>query len=202
MSEPTLFHEGKSMSHGGYGEYLATDVIRHMYMGTDPDAADQGYAEVLEFPSPPKGKPKVVFHYFSTLTGHALFAFDTVAQAMRFKFDYQVSRLVAGERPTANYGHLMQKMERLGMRLPWFFCPRIKLIRIPNGMMQKEFSMLWLGTEIPTRGLTRGGYRVPCRAAKLAATDGKPEALAFWERKYSSMSDVDLIFNKEACREV
>ncbi len=213
METSKLFHAGELMPHGSYGEYIATDVIRHGYWGSDPDADDQGYYEVLEFPNPPEGKPKAVSHFFSTVTGHALVASESVVAAVGFVLSSHILAVIRKERPIP--GYLKERMELLGKKRPWFFCPYVRVTRIPPGITPWEVRRAWVGIVLPTMGRETGefrglrigaqncgGYRVAGGKALALLREYNKIAAERLEENFPNLGEAELIFSAEVCEEV
>lgn len=215
MFSPAVFRPGDIVSHGAYGEYALMGFKRHKYEGSDPDSADQGYAEVLEFPAPPEGRSKAVYHFYSISSGHTLVNFDSVENAMAFRFTGKVRRDII-ERRQSEPDYLRGRLEHLGTKRPWFFCPVILVTGVPGGEGSEKMRKALVGLTLPTRGRfteefpkmlamnwAPNAYRVPGNQLMYQLQDNGAEfAVRMWEAFYPGIRDVDIGITPDVCREM
>lgn len=201
------------VSHGMYSEYASTDIIRHRYKSSNPDVEEDSYTEVLEFPSPPKGESKAVIHIYSIITGHTLLEFDSVKEALNFKFNRQSPQVLNGRRPVPY--NMRERAKFLMDKQPWFFYPYVTIITTPAFKAPREVMDVWLGVTLQTRGRQvgegsgvlmgkkrDGGYRVLGADALASLREHSSLTAHWWELNFFGFKETEFIFDAKVCREL
>ena len=120
MPKPEWFKPGDVISHGAYGEFAGTKLVRLKYAAYDPEY-ELGYLEVLAFPEARADLPKAVCVVYLDRLGFTVFSFNSAESAMGFSVTPQIAEVIEGKRPDP--GYLKGRIQRLGEIRPWFYRP-------------------------------------------------------------------------------